>query len=107
MNKTRLVIHVGYPKTGSSTLQYGLFKYLHDINHLQLKGVGYSIYYPHPVPRLEYYQKKYRYVSSEYTNASYFSDYSIALPVGPHLQKKDMNNIAITLINIINSLYEK
>ena len=77
------------------------------INHLQLKGVGYSIYYPHPVPRLEYYQKKYRYVSSEYTNASYFSDYSIALPVGPHLQKKDMNNIAITLINIINSLYEK
>jgi len=37
MNKTRLVIHVGYPKTGSSTLQFGLFKHLHDINHLQLK----------------------------------------------------------------------
>ena len=37
LNKTRLVIHVGYPKTGSSSLQFGLFKYLHDINHLQLK----------------------------------------------------------------------
>ena len=37
MNKTKLVIHVGYPKTGSTTLQYGLFKYLHNIDHLQLK----------------------------------------------------------------------
>tara|TARA_Y100000588_G_C14234252_1_gene916576 strand:+ start:330 stop:1184 length:855 start_codon:yes stop_codon:yes gene_type:complete len=37
MNKTRLVIHVGYPKTGSSSLQFGLFKYLNDTNHLRLK----------------------------------------------------------------------
>jgi len=37
MNKTKLVIHVGYPKTGSTTLQYGLFKYLHNLGHLQLK----------------------------------------------------------------------
>ena len=37
MKKTKLVIHVGYPKTGSTTLQYGLFKYLHNIDHLKLK----------------------------------------------------------------------
>ena len=33
----KLVIHVGYPKTGSTTLQYGLFKYLHDVGQIHLK----------------------------------------------------------------------
>lgn len=37
MNTTELIIHVGYPKTGSSTLQFGLFKNLDEINHLRLK----------------------------------------------------------------------
>jgi hypothetical protein len=36
MNNTRLIIHVGYPKTGSSTLQFGLLKHLDEIGHLKL-----------------------------------------------------------------------
>ena len=36
MKNTRLIIHVGYPKTGSSTLQFGLLKHLDAIGHLKL-----------------------------------------------------------------------
>ena len=77
------------------------------VNHLQSRGVGCSIYYPHPVPRLKYYKNKYKFNANYYENAAYLSDYSIALPVGPHLKKKDMKSIAITLLDKLYSLYEK
>ncbi len=51
-------------------------------------GVGTSIYYPQPVPRMNYYKKRYGYIKKEYINAEIISDNSIALPVGPHLKKK-------------------
>ena len=45
-----------------------------------------SVYYPHPVPRLAYYQHKYGpFDPSLYPNATAIADYSIALPVGPHV----------------------
>ena len=37
INKKTLLIHVGYPKTASSSLQFGLFKFLDDLGHLKLK----------------------------------------------------------------------
>lgn len=57
------------------------------------KGVGTSIYYPHPVPRLAYYQAKYGYDSKDFANAAAISDRIIALPVGPHLDTADMDFI--------------
>ena len=57
------------------------------------KGVGTSIYYPHPVPRLAYYQAKYGYDSGVFRNAAAISDRIIALPVGPHLDSSDMDYI--------------
>ena len=42
MSKRTLIIHVGYPKTGSSTLQYGLFDYLKKIGHIDLKTWRYE-----------------------------------------------------------------
>ncbi len=77
-------------------------------NYIVLKlkemGVGCSVYYPQPVPRMQYYREKYGLNSDEYKNASTISDNSIALPVGPHLNEDDMNIISDTLSKIIGEL---
>lgn len=65
-------------------------------------GIGSSVYYPQPVPRMKYYKDKYGYDPSQFTNAARLSDQSIALPVGPHLGEKEMKTIASSLIEILN-----
>jgi len=50
------------------------------------KGIGTSIYYPQPVPRMSYYRSKYGYNENQFVNAAAISDRIIALPVGPHLE---------------------
>lgn len=61
------------------------------------QGVGTSVYYPHPVPRMKYYQDKYGYDATLYPNAARISDGMIALPVGPHLNIDDMRTVATEL----------
>ena len=60
---------------------------------LSKKGVGTSIYYPQPVPRMTYYKLKYGYEEKYFVNAATISDSIIALPVGPHLDLSDMDYI--------------
>jgi len=60
--------------------------------------IGTSVYYPHPVPRLQYYQEKYGYTQGQYPNAATISDEALALPVGPHLDSSDINHLADILI---------
>lgn len=55
------------------------------------KGIGTSIYYPHPVPRMSYYREKYGYDKNKYVVAAAISDSIIALPVGPHLGPREMD----------------
>jgi dTDP-4-amino-4,6-dideoxygalactose transaminase len=74
------------------------------IRRLSAAGVGTSVYYPHPIPRLAYYQKKYGEDLSRFPNAARISDQSIALPVGPHLEIDDMNYIAEQLTAIVRDL---
>jgi len=57
-------------------------------------GVGTSIYYPHPVPRMAYYRTKYGYDANRFHQAAAISDASIALPVGPHLEQADVDHVA-------------
>ena len=64
---------------------------------LTAKGVGSSVYYPQPVPRMTYYQRKYGYDSARWKHAARLSDQSIALPIGPHLASGDMRDIAVAL----------
>ena len=64
------------------------------INKLNKLGVGTSIYYPKPIPEMTYYKNKYGYSSQKFKNAEKFSYRSIALPLGTHLKKKDLNLIA-------------
>ncbi len=64
------------------------------IARLNERGVGTSIYYPQPVPRMTYYRTKYGYDRSAYPHAERISDCSIALPVGPHIAPDGIDYIA-------------
>ena len=74
------------------------------IRSLNAVGVGTSVYYPHPIPRLAYYREKYGEDLMRFPNAARISDQSIALPVGPHLEVDDMNYIAQELTTIVRGL---
>ncbi len=72
------------------------------INKINKTGIGTSIYYPIPVPLMTYYKKKYNLKKDNFLNALNFSDSSICLPIGPHLNKKDMKFIADKVLDILN-----
>lgn len=72
------------------------------INHLKSKGIGSSIYYPSPVPRLNYYKNKYNTSFSNYKIASEYSDKIICFPIGPHVAPKSLNYISAVLKKYIN-----
>jgi dTDP-4-amino-4,6-dideoxygalactose transaminase len=57
------------------------------------RGVGTSIYYPAPVPRMSYYREKYGYPAGGFPNAERIADTSVALPVGPHLEGDDVQYV--------------
>jgi dTDP-4-amino-4,6-dideoxygalactose transaminase len=71
---------------------------------LKEKGIGTSIYYPQPVPRMQYYREKYKIDPKFYPNATYLSDAGIALPVGPHLTENDMDVIADAMSEILTGV---
>lgn len=67
-------------------------------------GVGASVYYPKPVPRMTYYREKYGYEAGRYPGAEAISDRGIALPVGPHLEEGDVETIAAVLLAAVAEL---
>lgn len=71
------------------------------VTKLNLAGVGTSVYYPQPVPRMSYYRKKYGYNRQACCFAEAISDRSIALPVGPHLSDADVDYVAQTFVRIL------
>lgn len=71
---------------------------------LNAAGIGTSIYYPQPVPRMTFYKKKYNLEPSTFSNASQLSDHSVALPLGMHLENADVDFIVATLSDILKSL---
>ncbi len=72
---------------------------------LKERGVGTSIYYPHPVPHLAYFREKYGYAETAFPNAARISNHGIALPVGPHLTEDDMWYIASQLAAVIQGVH--
>jgi perosamine synthetase len=68
------------------------------------QGIGSSVYYPQPVPRMRFYQEKYGYEENRYPNATRISDGMLALPVGPHLNTQDMEIIGKELTKIMKGL---
>lgn len=74
------------------------------VNALKARGIGTSVYYPHPVPRLKYYREKYGYDPKRFPCAAAVSDESVALPVGPHLGVGDMNAIADAFADVAKGI---
>jgi perosamine synthetase len=63
------------------------------VSRLSAMGIGTSVYYPQPVPRMTYYANKYGYERSRYMSAAEISDCSFALPVAPHVSIADVDFI--------------
>jgi dTDP-4-amino-4,6-dideoxygalactose transaminase len=74
------------------------------VKKLNRLGIGTSIYYPQPVPRMKYYKDKYGYNKKKFKNAEMFSDKSICLPVGPHLNQNHMTFIAKNITTVIKNI---
>ena len=75
------------------------------ITKLGQKGIGTSVYYPQPVPRMTYYKEKYGYEHAKYPNATRISDGIIALTVAPHITPEQivfMTNELKTIMKDIN-----
>ena len=89
-----------------SVILHGHLKNYRDkiVRGLNNIGVGTSIYYPHPVPRLTYYAKKYGFQQESCVNASAISDHSIALPVAPHVTLSDVEYISGSLKKVIEKV---
>ena len=64
------------------------------VGRLKAGGIGTSVYYPRPVPDMTYYKRKYNHPNDRFPVASWISNSSIALPVGPHLDEMHMQTIA-------------
>tara|TARA_B100001057_G_C22864109_1_gene955788 strand:+ start:930 stop:2087 length:1158 start_codon:yes stop_codon:yes gene_type:complete len=77
------------------------------IHNLNKKGIGTSIYYPQPVPRMTYYKKKYGYKKKFFKNSEEISDCSICLPIGPHINLDDCKYMVKIFSNILKKNYEK
>lgn len=67
-------------------------------------GIGTSIYYPQPVPRMKYYEDKYHTPKDIYKEASIISDHGIALSVGPHLTQEDLVYMADKFTEVVTSI---
>ena len=86
-------------------LENGLAAQRNDIMlSLNRTGIGTSIYYPHPVPRMRYYRDKYGYDASCFPHAAHISDHSFALPVGPHVTEDDVQYMAQTLKGLLKEV---
>ena len=74
------------------------------LTKLKSKSIGFSIYYPGPVPLFNYYKKKYRLKSSSFPNSKYLSDSIISLPIAPHIDIRHIKYITNSLKKILNEI---
>ncbi len=71
---------------------------------LKDKGIGSSIYYPGPIPLFNYYKRKFGFNKNQFPCSYIISNSSLSLPLGPHLQKKEIEYMASTLKNILKAM---
>jgi perosamine synthetase len=73
------------------------------ILYLKKNKINTSIYYPKPVPNMSYYKSKYNFKNKQFLNASYISENSISLPVGPHITYKNIKYINSIILKFIQN----
>lgn len=98
---------------GSESSYYCMVALLNDelapkrpelVQALKARGVGTSVYYPKPVPHFSYYRQKYGFDLESFPQAARLSYQSLALPVGPHLNREDMAEIVRRLKEAIHEV---
>ena len=62
-------------------------------------GIETSVYYPHSIPSMSYYQEKYGYCFMR--NAEHIAKCSVAFPVGQHLNEEDMVTMARAMKGLV------
>jgi len=67
------------------------------VTKLNASGIGTSIYYPQPVPRMTYYRNKYGFLPGAHPQATRISDQSVALPLGMHMTERDVDRVVAML----------
>jgi perosamine synthetase len=67
-------------------------------------GVGTSVYYPVPLPKSGFYSTRPTAQMDPFPGASSFSDQSIALPIGPHIEPDDVDTIVAALTESIQEI---
>jgi dTDP-4-amino-4,6-dideoxygalactose transaminase len=70
------------------------------VKALNAEGIGTSVHYPQPVPRMAFYQRKYGYDPAQFAGAEAISDGTLALPVAPHISADDVSYIAATVARV-------
>jgi perosamine synthetase len=70
---------------------------------LKAEGIGTSVYYPKSLPDLHYYAERYGYTPGSCPAATRISERSIALPTAPHLAEGDIDRIATTVKEVLDS----
>jgi dTDP-4-amino-4,6-dideoxygalactose transaminase len=68
---------------------------------LNAAGVGTSVYYPQPVPRMTYYRQRYGWRDGSYPNAARNQRLLDRIAGRPHLTGEDMQYIGATLADVV------
>lgn len=66
---------------------------------LKSSGIGVSIHYNTPLPKMSYYRNKYKLLKKYYKNADEYSKTNISLPIYPSLKNKNINIICQKILN--------
>ena len=111
INNTRVLPQLNDNRFKSSYYCLGLllddsirYKREKIMKKLTARGIGTSIYYPSPLPRMTFYKDKYSYNPETYKNASTISDGIISFPVGPHLSELEMEFISKEFKQVMEEL---
>jgi dTDP-4-amino-4,6-dideoxygalactose transaminase len=70
------------------------------VRALNAAGIGTTVHYPQPVPRMTYYRQKYGYDPAAFRGAETISDDTFALPVAPHVGPADVEYIGAALARV-------
>lgn len=68
---------------------------------LKHNNIGVSVHYNTPLPKMSYYQKKYKLLKKHYINSYKYGETNISLPVYPELKKQNINTICKKIIDFL------
>ena len=74
------------------------------LKEFKKNNIGFSIYYPGPVPLFKYYKNKYKSKKKDFLISSILSEGSISLPIAPHINLKQVKYICTFLLRILKKI---